>query len=250
MMSARSISVYSFNPSKPNFDGHLIQTRSHKKDGAEASYLNNLRYVQSIQFSKLPTWVMKFSEDNRFLATGGKDGVLRIWEVFAPEDDIDHLKLIKDEPFREYTQHTKDIVDISWNTLNKNCVLTASHDKSVILWNIEDSKPIQIYTHSDIVTSVSFKPGANIFATGSFDKNVRFWSIQHKRVINWVDTYSVVTAVQFSTDGERLVSGNMNGECYIFDTKKNNLVHLSTIICKNRKGFFSKGRKVVDIKFT
>lgn len=91
-------------------------------------------------------------------------------------------------------------------------MITASHDKTVILWNIEHTKPLQIYTHSDIVTSVCFKPGANIFATGSFDKNLRFWSIQHKRVINWHDTKNIVTAVQFSTDGERLVSGSMNGE--------------------------------------
>lgn len=91
-------------------------------------------------------------------------------------------------------------------------MITASHDKTVILWNIEGLKPLQIYTHPDIVTSVSFKPGANIFATGSFDKNLRFWSIQHKRVINWMDTKDIVTAVQFSTDGERLVSGSMHGE--------------------------------------
>jgi len=35
----------------------------------------------------------------------------------------------------------------------------------------------------------------------------------------------------------------------VFNTKKNNLDNLATINCKNRKGFFSKGRRVVDIKF-
>jgi len=109
---------------------------------------------------------------------------------------------------------------------------------------------LQIYTHQDIVTSVSFKPGTNVFATGSFDKIIRLWSIQHQRVIDWYDTFNVVTAIQFSTDGERLLSGNMNGQCYVFDTNKTKLVHLSTISCKNRKGFFSKGRKIIDIKFT
>lgn len=27
-------------------------------------------------------------------------------------------------------------------------------------------------------------------------------------------------------------------------------MHLSTILCKNKRGFFAKGRKVIDIKFT
>lgn len=192
---------------------------------------------------------MKFSEDFNYLATGGQDCILRIWEVLHPSDNHNHLALIRNEPFKEFLQHKKSIVDVSWHSTNTKFVLTASHDKTVILWNIENKMASQIYTHSDIVTSVSFKPNSDIFATGSFDKNLRLWSIKHKRVVNWLDQKSIVSSVQFSTDGERLVSGNMHGLCSIFDTK-NKLVNLSTINCKNRKGFFSKGRKVVDIKFT
>lgn len=160
------------------------------------------------------------------------------------------MVLFKSEPIKEFKQHTKDIVDISWCSKDKDTILTASNDKQVILWNIHDDKALQIYTHSDLVTCVCFKPGTNIFATGSFDENLRFWSIQHKRVINWVDTHSVVTALQFSTDGEKLVSGNMVGDCFIYDTTKGSIKHLFTINCKNKKGFFAKGRKVIDINFT
>jgi WD40 repeat protein len=175
---------------------------------------------------------MEFSADCEYLATGGQDWILRIWEILHPDNDADYLILMNPEPFKEFKQHTKDIIDISWHTTKQNFVLTASHDKRVILWNIDNMMPSQIYTHSDIVTSVWFKPDADIFATGSFDKNLRFWSIKHRRVINWIDQRSIVSAVQFSTDGERLVSGNMNGEWFIFDTKKNNLDHLSTIKTK------------------
>ena len=42
----------------------------------------------------------------------------------------------------------------------------------------------------------------------------------------------------------------INGDCLIYDTDKNSLTHLSTIKCRNRKGIFSKGRKVIDIRFT
>ena len=36
----------------------------------------------------------------------------------------------------------------------------------------------------------------------------------------------------------------------IYDANKNSLTLLATVKWKNRKGFFSKGRKVIDIKFT
>lgn len=172
---------------------------------------------------------MRFSTDHKFLATGGQDGILRIWEILPSSGDDDHLLFINSEPYREYEYHSKDIVDLSWSTENMSYILTASLDKNVILWNIEDIKPHQIFTHPDIVTSVCFKPNSNIFATGSYDGNVRFWSIQHKKVTNYIDTRSIVTALQFSTEGEKLVSGSMNGECFIFDTKLNKLHHLFTI---------------------
>ena len=205
-LTERSWSPNSIDPRKKNFDGQFIPVKNYRKASKnQSTWLNKLRYVQSVQFSTVPTWIMKFSFDNKFLATGGQDGILRIWDVLSPDDENESLVFIKNEPFREYIQHTKDIVDISWNSWNFNWILTASHDKSVILWNINDTKPTQIYTHPDLVTSLWFKPEANIFVTGSFDKIVRLWSIQHKRVINWIDTNNVVTAIQFSTDGERLV---------------------------------------------
>jgi WD40 repeat protein len=133
-------------------DGIIIPTKRHNKKSKKPTIVNQLRYVQSIHFSKLPTWVMRFHCDNKYLATGGQDGVLRIWEVLPAENDEDHLVLFKSEPIREYKQHTKDIVDISWGSKDKNTILTASNDKQVILWNIEDEKALQIYTHPDLVT--------------------------------------------------------------------------------------------------
>ncbi|CAI2384801.1 unnamed protein product [Moneuplotes crassus] len=245
----RSHSMISMAPSKAS-DGIIIPTKKSKKTDTSESLLETLRYVQCIQFSKLPTLVMKFSEDFKYLATGGQDCILRIWEVLHPSDFQNHLVLLKSEPFKEFKQHKKSIVDISWHTTNTKFVLSASLDKTVIMWNCEKAMPSQIYTHSDIITSVCFKPNEDVFATGSFDKNLRLWSIKHKRVISWVAQKNVVSSVQFSPDGERLLSGTMNGMCTVFNTKMNNLDSLATINCKNRKGFFSKGRKVVDIKFT
>ena len=68
------------------------------------------------------------------------------------------------------------------------------------------NKPVHVYVHQDVVSSVSFKPNSGIFASGSHDKIIRLWNIQHPKVINWIETGNIITAAQFSTDGERLVS--------------------------------------------
>ena len=135
-LTDRSYSPNSIDPRKKNFDGQLIPVKYFKNE-KKATWLNDLRYVQSVQFSTVPTWIMKFSADNRFLATGGQDGILRIWDVLSPDDENDPLVFIKVEPYREYIQHTKDIVDISWNSWNYNWVITASHDIITRIKNIK-----------------------------------------------------------------------------------------------------------------
>ena len=126
-------------PSKlADLEGQIIQIKQNKSWIKDTSYLNTLRFVQSIQFSSASISVMKFNWDNRLLAAGGEDGVLRIWNVLDISEEDDPVSLIKNEPFREYATHNKEIIDISWNSLNSNILLTASKDKTVILWNTND----------------------------------------------------------------------------------------------------------------
>lgn len=120
-LTERSCSPNSIDPRKKNFSGQFIPVKNYRKvEKNKSMLLNKLRYVQSVQFSTVPTWIMKFSADNKFLATGGQDGILRIWDVLSPDDEYDSLVFIKNEPYREYIQHSKDIVDISWNSCNFN----------------------------------------------------------------------------------------------------------------------------------
>lgn len=193
---------------------------------------------------------MRFSSTGEFLATGGVDSVLRIFRVVDLSFYSDPMRLFHDTPFREYKIHKRDIVDISWSSGDPDILVTASHDKTTIIWNIRDTKPIYMFSMPSFVTSVSFQPGSeDIFATGSFDKIAWVWSIKHKNVTDWVDIGSIISSMAFSLDGERLVVGTIKGSCQIFDTSNNKLMQLQTINVKNRIGIFSKGRKVTEIKF-
>lgn len=43
--------------------------------------LNNLYTVQEIQCGFDAIWIIKFSMDGKYMATGGRDGILRIWTI-------------------------------------------------------------------------------------------------------------------------------------------------------------------------
>jgi len=45
--------------------------------------LNDLQHLHKISVSKLPIWVVKFRQDGKYLATGGQDGILRVYQMSA-----------------------------------------------------------------------------------------------------------------------------------------------------------------------
>lgn len=102
----------------------MVDVKHSKTCSKDTSYLYTLRYVQAVQLSTSPISVMNFSFDNKYLATGGHDGVIRIWKILTPDDKGDPLAFINPEPYREYTVHTKSITDISWNSVDMNLLLS------------------------------------------------------------------------------------------------------------------------------
>ena len=66
------------------------------------------------------TWIAKFSPDTKYLATGGSDGLLKIYPVTIMEDtDGDHDSFeanlqILDSEYISLLGHKQDIIDISW----------------------------------------------------------------------------------------------------------------------------------------
>lgn len=50
--------------------------------------LNNLTPVQEIKCGSDAIWIIKFRSDGLYLATAGKEGVLRIWKTTDTHTDI------------------------------------------------------------------------------------------------------------------------------------------------------------------
>lgn len=85
--------------------------------------------------------------------------------------------------------------------------------------------------------------------TGCFDKFVRVWNVKTKKVLDWQQTSCYVTAARFTSCGERLYVGLVNGDVVIYDSTQEKLKLIKVVVCKNKRGKFSKGRKVTSIDF-
>ena len=135
--------------------------------------------VQGIRAHSDSIWVSKFSSDGQFLATGGKDAVLKIWQVNQVQTQLkvqvddpklfaeqmsDVYKVINSVPFREYREHEYDILDIAWSCNNDKPyqLLTCSLDCKVILWDLNKDTHVQIFEHPDVPTKICFNPDVRI----------------------------------------------------------------------------------------
>lgn len=82
--------------------------------------------LQNFQIDFQQIWIVKLSQDGRYLATGGKTGVLKIFEIltvnsdnykstYTNEDIFSYLNFINEKPVRVYNDHSNDIIDICWS---------------------------------------------------------------------------------------------------------------------------------------
>ena len=181
---------------KKNF--RTIPVKIHKISYERNRYIRNLIEIQNFFIEDSPIWIMKLSHNYEYLATGSKNGSIKIFNIlgynleeveliYNKKTIINYFKLIPEKPMLQLNKHTKDIVDLSWSPFNYKLLLSASLDHYVILWDISknDNNIIKKFDHKDIITCISFSPSnPNIFISGCFDRFIRIFTIDDSIIFN------------------------------------------------------------------
>ncbi|XP_062007273.1 uncharacterized protein LOC133724534 [Rosa rugosa] len=227
---------------------------------------------QEIQAHNGFIWTMKFSPDGQYIATGGEDGVVRIWCVTADascnylmaQGNLDSkLKKIKsgcrvifpdnsfrieESPLQEFLGHSSDVLDLAWS--NSNRLISSSMDKTVRLWEVGCSQCLHVFHHNDYVTCIQFNPlDDNYFISGSIDGKVRVWGLSEKRVVDWADVRDVITAICYQPDGKGFAVGSLAGTCRFYEESgKEALQLVAQIHIRSRRKI--SGNKITGIQFS
>ena len=224
-------------------------------------HFKNLIELQNFYIEDSPIWVIKFSYDSNYLATGGKKGIVKIFEIMNYEYEnfkssydktqiLSFLNFLSEKPKKTLNEHSNDIIDLSWSSINYSYLLSASLDYTVILWDIKEKQSfIKKFIHNDMLTSVSFHPfDDNIFITGCLDRFIRIWKILSDKKPEYFNIEEKITTLSYFPSGESVAIGTHNGKIIIYDVEPKISYNYSFFV-RNRVGKNSLGKKVTNIEF-
>lgn len=254
-----------------------VQQISHENtSSAEIGASPESTNTEASNISARSIWVIKFNQDGRYLATGGQDGLVKVWATITESMNNDTnesaspkkthrvseklQKIIEEaeansyvtplfhsKPFRVYQGHQADVLDLAWS--KNNFLLTSSMDKSVRLWHVSRGECLCVFQHSDFVTSVAFHPRDDrFFLSGCLDCRLRLWNIPEKKVNFWNELpgSNLITAVGFTNDGKTAIAGSYLGICIFYET--DGLKYSTQIHCRSQRGKNSRGEKITSIE--
>ena len=215
-----------------------IPIKVNKIPNIKNRYIKTLLEVQNFFIEDSAIWIIKISHNYEYLATGSKNGSIKIFPllgynneeielIYNKKNFIEYLKLIPEKPFLELKKHTKDIIDLSWSPFNYDLLLSASLDHYVILWDIskKENNIIKKFDHNEIITCISFSPtNPNIFISGCFDRFIRIFTIE--------DSIIYKNKIEENNNENEYNNSNSN---IIFKKRKSNILNdsISTIIVNN-----------------
>jgi WD40 repeat protein len=162
-----------------------------------------------------------FSPDGKWLASGGVDGNVKLWETYVIaryQDECQNRKEGAAKPpypqaKKSFAAHATGVNTLAYSPDGKK-IATGGPDGYVKVWNAETTKPIfSFLAHKGAVHSVAFSPDGNQIASGGADKTAKLWksmasgSGAHKPDFTLGGHEGPVYSVAYSPDGKMLATG-------------------------------------------
>ncbi len=144
-------------------------------------------------------YAARFSADARFVAAGGNEDSVMMWDVWTGD-------LI-----RTFDGHTMDIEGVDFDP-NERYIVTASSDNTAKLWEVTTGALVRTFEgHTSFVHCAEFSPDGKYVATSSADNTARLWEVSTGALIRTFEGHTDwVLAVAFSPDGKYLLTGSMD----------------------------------------
>ena len=143
---------------------------------------------------------MKWSADDKRLASGGDDNLLMIWDVR------------KEEPERKFSSHTSAIKAIDWSTYKYGYLISGggTRDMTLKLWNINNMTLVDSINTSSQICNIAFSKISHEFITthGYVNNYIYVWDSRNMTIKATLKGHKQrVVYMALSPDSRKIVTG-------------------------------------------
>ncbi len=148
-----------------------------------------------------------FGPDHRWLASGGADNTIRLWDVDSGHE------------LRALIGHKNWIKSLAVSR-NGELLASGSNDRTVKVWNVSSGRELlSLAGHEGPVEVVSFSPDDRWIISGSTDSTIKVWDAVSGRLLQTLKPHLAgVTALAISADGKLLASAAADNSIKLWDT--------------------------------
>ncbi|MEH2213230.1 nSTAND1 domain-containing NTPase [Nostoc sp.] len=120
--------------------------------------------------------------------------------------------------------HSAEVSSVSFSPDGKT-IVSASNDKTAIIWGRDGTKLRTLAGHTDIVRSVSFSPDGQTIATASFDRTVKLWRTSDGTLIRTLKGHTAeVLSLSWSGNGKTIATGSADRTAKIWQVSDGHLL--------------------------
>ncbi|MGF1633972.1 MAG: serine/threonine-protein kinase [Phycisphaerae bacterium] len=156
-----------------------------------------------------------FARDSSFIATGGRDDVIRVWDPATGEAR------------RTLTGHTADVAGLAVSP-DGGLLASASYDGTIGLWDTTAwRQTASLHDHEGAVWSVAFSPDGRRLASGGMSPAVRVWDVAGGQVLHRLAGHRQrVNHVAFSPDARHIASASRDHDVRLWHADTGEQRHL------------------------
>lgn len=154
-----------------------------------------------------------WSPNGTTLASCSSDGIIYLWNIQTGE-----------QRQLTFSESPEPVYTVSWSP--NEMVLASSSSDQVILWDVDQGKPLRILRPSSMlpsaarqIYSVAWSSDGSFLASGSADCTIRLWDSSSGREIRILESHTgVLTSLSFSMDNRLLASKSRDKTVRIWRT--------------------------------